>query len=445
MGTTTKKEGIYVIGVEAENIQRIRFANVKLLAGGGLVRVTGKNRAGKTSLLRSIRAALGGAGEVLPDAVNDEAEDGKGITRLSLSNGFTITRSITEANPKGYLTVIGPDGGKHGQSKLAEWIGDMSFDPLALFDLKPDRIAEILLGLSSDPDFRKKLTDIDDEIARLYDERTPYISEERRARAVKQPDGERPDPVDVSGEMDRLRTLQAAKGDRDDAARDVLGYREAFKKQEEAIQNAEAEVARLREQLAAAEAGLAQAQERSEDIKAKGKEAQKRFDALPDPTAEMQEVMDRIAAANEVEEALEPWKRWDRAQTELQEAQGAVTRFTTLMEERREERKALIADAGIPVDGISFSEDGEVLLNGRSLAVASGADRIQMAVDVAVALNPDLRVALVDEANDLDLEALEALDERAKQEGFQILACRLGLEGPGEVVVEDGHATTKED
>ena len=103
--------------------------------------------------------------------------------------------------------------------------------------------------------------------------------------------------------------------------------------------------------------------------------------------------------------------------------------------------RALLADAGIPVEGLSFDEEGEIILNGRPLAVASGSEKIQMAVDVAVAADPDLKACLVDEANDMDLEMMEALYERALATGFQIFVCRIGLEGKGHVEVVDGCAT----
>lgn len=56
-----------------------------------------------------------------------------------------------------------------------------------------------------------------------------------------------------------------------------------------------------------------------------------------------------------------------------------------------------------------------------------------------------MRVCLLDEANNLDLPSMERLDELAKKHRFQIWAVRIGIEGPGEVVVEDGEAWTRED
>ena len=78
-----KKAGTHIVGIDVENFHRLKAAHIELVPGAGLVRVTGKNKAGKTSLLRSIAAALGGAGEVLPAAINTGSDDGTGRVTLS--------------------------------------------------------------------------------------------------------------------------------------------------------------------------------------------------------------------------------------------------------------------------------------------------------------------------------------------------------------------------
>ena len=121
------------------------------------------------------------------------------------------------------------------------------------------------------------------------------------------------------------------------------------------------------------------------------------------------------------------------------------SRLTKELKEQKSEEVKLLDEAGIPVKGIGFDEEGNPQLNGRSLAVASGRERIEVAVTVALAADPEIRVCLVDEANDLDLEALESLDALAKEHQFQIWVVRIGLEGDGEIVCEDGVAKDREE
>lgn len=103
----------------------------------------------------------------------------------------------------------------------------------------------------------------------------------------------------------------------------------------------------------------------------------------------------------------------------------------------------LIAHADIPVDGLTFDDEtAEPLLNGLPLQVASGAEKITMALDVAIAADPDLKIVLIDEANDLDKDSLAALEARAIETNFQVWVCRLDQDDSSEVVVEDGKART---
>jgi len=76
-------------------------ARVEYVPEVGLVRVTGANASGKTSLLRAIMAALGGAGEVLPDTIRDDAVDGgEVLVKLAVEHDFQV-----------WLARIGLEGG----------------------------------------------------------------------------------------------------------------------------------------------------------------------------------------------------------------------------------------------------------------------------------------------------------------------------------------------
>ena len=162
--------------------------------------------------------------------------------------------------------------------------------------------------------------------------------------------------------------------------------------------------------------------------------------ALPDQTEAIRAVELHIADADKVNAELEPWKEYDRTQAEAKEAGKEAEKLTAELKDLDAEEGALLKAADIPVRGISFAEDGSMLLDGHPLEVASGMRRLDMTVDVAFAANPKVRICLLDEANDYGLDALARLNERAVAERFQVFPCRLGLEGPGEIVVKDGAA-----
>lgn len=439
-----KREGIHVVGVDVESLHRLRLARVRLKPGeGGLVRVTGKNRAGKTSLLTAIKEAFGGAGEVTAVPIHDGAD--AGFVRIELDNGFTITRRITESNPKGYLSVIAPDGGKHGQAKLNEWLGPHSFDPLAFFTLKPERQREILFSIGKDPDLHSKIDALREERQTIYDQRTPHNSEKQRCERVKQPEGERPEPVDISAEMEELRRLQGIERQRGDLERGIRSASESIFAMTEAAAKAEGEIARLEAELEKAKAELATLDDRHERLVSEAEGLRAELAAIPDVVDDLQAVQERMSQADAVTKSLEPWTEYDRAQESLKAAAAEAKKLTEQLNEKKAEELRLLAAAEIPVPGLSFDpETAEPMLDGFPLALASGGERIRTSVAVALAVDPDLRICLVDEANDLDLDALEELERLGQEHAFQVFACRIGLESAGEIVIEDGEARTAE-
>lgn len=421
-------EETHIIGLKVENFHRITVANLEIPAGPGLVKITGKNKHGKSSLLYAIADALGGEGQVKPAVINEDADNGTGIVTVTLSNGFTIQRKFTEKAPKGYLTITHPDGKKTiSQGLISESLGPRSFDPLALFQLKKPALRKVFFSLATQEDLESQLDQIQTRRDVVTLERRPLEATKLKANMTKAPEGERPDQVDVSGEMDRLKVLREAEEARRVAGREAHAAR--FERD-----TIEGKIKAAEENLSVLERQHGQALEIAETTG-------KAFDVLADPTEDINEVEARISEADERNVALEPWKEKDRAVREAKEASDKAAPMTAELAELDTKEKALLANAGIPVNGLSFGEDGEPLLNGRPLSVASGAEKIEMAVDVAVAANPNLKVCLVDEANNLDLEMLEALRKRALTTGFQIWLCRIGLEGKGQVEVVDGCAT----
>lgn len=437
-----KREGIHVVGVEVQNMHRLRCAEVVLKPGGGLVTVTGANASGKTSLLRAIAGAIGGAGEVHEEALREGAESGR--VHLQLSNGYTIDRHFTERNPKGALKVRGADGGAHKQGTLSGWLGDTSFDPLAFFTLKPDRMTEILLGLSTDPELASTLRGLRGDLETLADERRPHNSEVQRCQRMRAPEGERPEGVDLDAELARVEGLET----------DV----EQWKALGDAIVSANGDIATITEHLTAHRTSVDELEKKLLDARGLVERtgvhleaAQKRREEAvgvlennTDPTPDLAAAREKVRSATARNAALEPWREWENSRGSLAAAQEAAAELTGRIDGLRELEATTIAGAGIPVEGLTFDADGHPLLNGRALELASGGERIGMATAVALAVDPQLRVCLVDEANDLDLAALEALAELGERHDFQIFACRIGIEGPGEIVVEDGMARTDE-
>ena len=86
----------------------------------------------------------------------------------------------------------------------------------------------------------------------------------------------------------------------------------------------------------------------------------------------------------------------------------------------KNEKHAAIAEASLPVDGLQLTEDG-VLLNGLPFSQASTMQRIMASTRIAMAANPKLRLLVCKHGSELDIKALQALEELCRAEKFQML------------------------
>lgn len=411
---------LHIIRIEASNVRRLTLCDVELDPGGGLIRIVGKNKAGKSSLVGALRSALGGGRETPDDMIHDESEDGTGKVTVTLSNAFRIEKNFTEAAPKGRLRIMSPDGGAYKQAKLNDWLGaNHEFDVGSFFDETPARQVEIVLSLADDPELKVGIDRARERYQKHYDARTSFNSDIQRCQRTTKPEGERPTAVDVSAELVRLDGLNEYDRVRGAAERDVEREAEAIATAQRALDVATESWEAHAETHAAAVSRLAETPNVSDDIAA---------------------VKALIATADDANESLKPWRVYDEAQESLAVSQKEAKRLTNYMKQARETERALFADADIPIDDLSIDPETYALkLNGKSLDVASGGERATLALDIAEAHDPDLKVILIDEGNNMGPEMLATIASTAKARNFQVFMCR--LDGPGEIMVVDGVAT----
>ena len=428
--TEAKDKGISIVGITVKDFQRLRAAELKFTKTG-MKRITGLNAQGKSALLKAIKTAFTGkaAGGVVP--INTDSEDGKAEVELHLDNGFQIRRTWTEKGS--YLTVIGPDGGKHTQTRVNEWLTPYGFDPLQFFTLKADKQREILLSLSTNPRLPKMLGDLDDKFDAIKAERTQYEAAKMRLTKLEPPQGERPELLDVS------TTAQ------------ILSAKMEEQKKHEAVDSKvrddESEIGRIDSAIATLKSEMKELKDRLEKgstmLTAAKKEltiSKSALAACPDVSKEIDKLKGKLEKAEEINSKVQPWTEYDRDVEELDEAKKKAAKLTKEMDGIKTKRLDLLTKAGIPIEGLSF-EAGQPLLNELPLDQASGMEQVVFGMEVAMASGCELRAVLVDEGNDLDVKALAKAHKIAQSNGWQLFICRIEAGGPGqEVTVKDGVA-----
>jgi hypothetical protein len=107
------------------------------------------------------------------------------------------------------------------------------------------------------------------------------------------------------------------------------------------------------------------------------------------------------------------------------------------MAKREEEKRAAIAAAKLPVEGVEFV--GEAIhLNGVPFDQASDAEQLRTSLAIAMAANPRLRVIRVRDGSLLDEDGLRIVEEMAGDRDFQVWCERVDSSGKIGFVIEGG-------
>jgi hypothetical protein len=433
--STDVPDGIRLLELTIQNFRGLRFAHVKLDDEGRLIPVTGKNKAGKTSLLMAILSLVHGAKEAPENPINDQAAEGeKSFVRGKFSNGFTVEERFTDRGR--YLTVVSQDGGAYKQGALNEWIEGVSGDPIHLWSLRKDRLLNVLLQTTTEPEADAKLIEYDEAEKRIRDERTPHNSTIQKIQRMEAPEGERPEPVDLMALFSRSQELEKE-------ANEYRRMQEDYENAGDAADQAERNILDLK-------AKVAEWEERKNQAQALMGRVAGIIKNTVDPKIEKEAVAAEIRRAESQEESLTEWRRWDDSQADLAKAKEEAERLTADLQEVQKQKAGYIAGIESKVDGLTFTlpPEGsqiEPMLHGRGLYAASGAERALFQIDTLFALNPNLKVILLpDEGDAFDADYLKKIDEESRKRGFQTWICRIqeGLEG--EIKIVDGRTVERD-
>jgi len=435
-----------IISIEVENIKRLSAVSITP-DGRPLVVISGKNAAGKSSVIDAIAMALGG--KALCPAEPIRRGETSGVVAVNLG-AYLVTRRFTRGAATGTisssLTVTNAEGAKFPspQALLDRLVSDLSFDPLGFLALAPrdqrEQVRRIVgLDFADLDEARTAAVARQSEARRLVD-----VSSRDAHEAEHYPDAPA-EPVNVSALLEQLADAerQGAAADKADqvlaeARRNLERVDESIAAQTAAVTEAEAALRAAQERLAACQHALKSAAARRAGVIEDGKQARRAADAARKAVPNTAAIRERLARANEVNAQVTANARRaalagavDEARAQLETAQRAVK----AIDQQKAER---LTAAVFPVPGLGFGEDG-LTFDGLPFAQASTAQQLRVAVAMGLAQNPELRVLLVKHGNDLDRDSLRLLGELAEGAGAQVWLERVAESPDGVgIFIEDG-------
>lgn len=439
-------------------IKKLQLLNFQIIEkfdadfSGNVYFVTGDNELGKSTLLKAIGALLTGQrDEVLRNGAS------KGFAKMVVGDDgeeYEVSLSFTEANPRGTLTIKQKTTGMqtNNVTMLQKIFGYQDFDAVEFTrwsetaEGRRKQIA-VVKALLPEP-VREKIEKIDAEVSELKDRRTGVNRDVKTFATLLKPIEAKIEPGDVDKYSKRIdvsdllaqqeqvaqlkekaKTVKAALEQRTLQLSALPGRLETLEKDmNEALaliklEREEKEKAwKLREEAAKERynSGLAALAEEEKDLKSRKANAEKwlaDYEAANVVKTDVTEMLAQADAHNAkcslVEQYLEKKMQYDQANDESVRIEQAIA-------DNREQRAELIAASSLPIEGLSFTEDG-LELKGIPFVPGKVSDSqaMEIAAKLVIASNPTVKVFRIARGESLGAKRLEAIVEMARKNGFQ--------------------------
>lgn len=401
--------------------------------------IVGKNKQGKTSILKAIKTAFDGK----VDSSAIRIGESKAEITLELDE-LNVKRTITEKG--NYLDISNKEGMKMPapQKFLDGILGTFSFNPIEFFDKKAsDRkkylLNAIKLTISQDELAQytgEKLTGLDYvgthaleivEQARkyYYDKRTIANAEvSKKEKSLQDLNSQIPEGFDAKTvseeEISKLRG--AIEKDKQEKIK-----HDAHQKHMESLRNREADIKGQIEEL---QKKLVSVQD---EIIAG---AEIKFDFSDEMALKAAE--DTLASLESKRSIVFTVKRAEEVRGELDVAIREADKLDVVVKKLTKEiPDALIAKANLPVEGLTIVGD-EISINGVNIDNLSASEQLKFGLQIVRALNGEFKVICVDGIESLDKESFEFFLKEAEADDYQYFVTRVEGNSPHSIVVEDG-------
>lgn len=414
-----------ILQFQASNFKRIKV--IDITPSGNVVVLSGKNGAGKSSVLDAIWDVLEhrAISKSLPNPLRKGEKSG--YVTLDLGD-YIATRTYTEEGS--VLKVTTPDGNpvKSPQAILDSLKGDLSFDPWAFTRMKEDEqrkmLGDLLFRLT---DGKVDLAEFDRRKQILFDSRTEMNREKKRLTSILT--SFRPPTASESAEEVSVDDLTAAIT----SAMQALQERSKLVDREQSLL---AKIASTQETIRQLQAQLARDEEEHRGIVTQLDQ----FPEIPDVAflqGQLKDISSLNARARQVKEYI-------TTKTALAELDTNIATINDKMELLEIEKAEALESSPLPVKGFTITPEGVQLLNSEGNMVpfcqASSAQRLRISLAIAMATNPKLKVIRVSDGSLLDDESMQIIREMTDDKDFQLwieYASRNEFDKIG-VYIEDG-------
>jgi DNA repair exonuclease SbcCD ATPase subunit len=376
-----------IIRLQINNVLNLRAIDVR--PAKNVNKVSGKNGAGKSNFLETIRFSLLGKRAMPAKPLKNGAKKGDIVVEL---DDYIINVKIT-ANGE-YWNVTDKEGKPvtSPQSLLKDIVGPVSFDPLALLDDDPKKLRQVLLELVG-----VKLDDFDTQIKKVRDERTLVGRAADRSKALCDAcvhhEGAPKEEVSVA-ELSRM--LQIANG-KNNTLKEICNKLDETRK---AIIELEETLKKLKE----GEKGYA--------------------DVLKTQTIiDTDDITAQINNAEQINKKVRDNKTYIECKKQAAKDSEEYDALSAQIEKLESAKSNALQEAKMPIPGLGVDDNGvtytDTQYGTRPLSQVNKAKRIEIGTAIHMAMDPKLKVMFVD-GNSFDEETENAIEAAVKDADYQL-------------------------
>ncbi len=430
---------MYIKKLELLNFQVIEQFSAEF--NGNVYFVTGDNELGKSTLLKAIGALLTGERD---DVLRNGAS--KGFAKMVVGDDgeeFDVSLSFTENNPRGTLTIKQKSTGMatNNVSMLQRIFGYQDFDAVEFSrwsetaDGRRKQIAVVKSLLA--PAVRERIEAIDVEVSGLKTERIGVNRDVKTfdtliaqiTGRMEPGDIEKyATPIDVTGLMEqqatnaklieKAKTVRAMLAQRTEQISAIPGRIEAA---EDSLKQAKEMAARM---IADAEKTYSESIERinaeKADLETRKANAEQWLAKYEQNNPEKTNVPELLAKAEAHNKKYSLFEQYKEKKHQFDDVKAKAEQMDARIDALTKERAELISTAKLPIDGLTFTDDG-LELNGVPFVPGKVSDSqiMEIAAKLVIASNPTVKVFRIARGESLGAKRLETIIDIAKRNGFQ--------------------------
>lgn len=421
-------EGLRSLHLEIENFKNIEKTVIDI--GGRSLFVLGKNKTGKSTFIQAMTASMDS--RLLPDEPIKEGEERARILHKIGGNvqgeyvEYTIEIFFTPKNNKGRVTVTNMKGElmKSPATLIKSIIGNVSFDVTKWLNEPKAKKLEIIKSLTG------RGADIDKITFDIKTRKDSLKSKKDRIESLEgalsnheftQEEVEKYSTLmDISSIQSELSTISVLQQQHDDITNKMTNFQTAVDNAAKNINNASAEIDRLNRAVVDQKRIIEQ-EVSNADI-ANGNIAKGRAWLQSNHRPSIDEVNARLQIATIHNEKHGRIGNLSFQHKEKVTAMQEADKMKADIEKLENQRAKIISESQLPIQGLSFTDE-EILIDNLPLddKQINTATRFDIGVEIAMALNPTLKIIYLHDASLYDKEHLKSIVKRIEERGYMAI------------------------